>query len=56
MRVLYRRAAGRFAGWFWITSFPGVRCAHPGLYAVVRFADCFLGLVLVAAPRLGSER
>jgi len=20
---------------------PGVRCAHPGLYAVVRFADCF---------------
>src|SRR5215475_5432218 len=22
-RVLYRRAAGRFAGWFWITHFPG---------------------------------
>jgi len=35
------RAVARFAGLApLIDSVPGVRFAHPGLYAAVRFADC----------------
>ena len=37
-------AAVRFADLMvWVAHPPGVRCAHPGLYAAVRFADCFAG-------------
>jgi hypothetical protein len=36
MFLLVRNARDAVCG----CVFPGVRCAHPGLYAIVRFADC----------------